>query len=275
MASRVEPFEDAHIEAIARVLGDTYSGLTGSEIGRLLSQCNIDDPSAGQTKWYRLASALGERQRRDRAGNCVLQFIQAAMNPVRYVDNPEMFEAMRASINEVLSFSGLRLAEDGSLQRRTPAKTLSDAAARTKRLRDEMHRRGVHREVLRFCLPDLLQEDCFDSVFEATKGLGERIREMTGLQEDGAALVDRAFSLGQSGLPMLAFNSLRTKSELSEQSGLASLVRGVFGTFRNPAAHTPKIRWPVSETDALDLLTTLSLIHRRLDNAVPTDMGII
>jgi len=197
------------------------------------------------------------------------------MTPVRYVGNPEMFEALRVSLNGVLSFSGLLLAEDGSLQRRTPARTLSDAAARTKRLRDEMHRRGVHREVLRFCQSDLLQEDCFDSVFEATKGLGERIREMTGLQEDGAALVDRAFNLGKSGLPMLAFNSLRTQSELSEQNGLVSLMKGVFGTFRNPAAHTPKTRWPVSEPDALDLLTTLSLIHRRLDDAVPTDTEII
>jgi uncharacterized protein (TIGR02391 family) len=268
MTSRVEPFEDVHIEAIARVLGDTDSGLTGSEIGRLLAQCNIPDPSPDRTKRHRLASALGERQRRDGAGNCVLQFIQKALNPVRFVSAPETFEPMRSSINEVLSFSGLRLTEEGSLQPRAPAKTLSDAAARTKRLRDEMLRRGVHGEVLRFCLPDLLQQDCFDSVFEATKGLGERIREMTGLEEDGAALVDRAFGLGQSGLPMLAFNSLRTQSERSEQSGLASLMKGVFGTFRNPAAHTPKIRWPVPEPDALDLLTTLSLIHRRLDNAV-------
>lgn len=248
--SRIEPFDDAHLEAIARVLGDTHSGLAGSEIGRLLDQCNIADPYPDRTKWDRLASALSKPQRRDGVGNCILQFIQAALNPVRYVGAPEMFEDMRASINQVLSFFGLRLTQEGSLQQRAPAKTLSDAAARTKRLRDEMLRRDVHSQVLHFCKSDLLRDDCFDSVFEATKGLGARIREMTGLQEDGAALVDRAFGLGQSGLPMLAFNSLRTESERSEQNGLASLMKGVFGTFRNPAAHTPKVRWPVSEPDA-------------------------
>jgi uncharacterized protein (TIGR02391 family) len=264
----VPSFPGAQIEAIASVLGDTHGGLTGAEIGQLLAGWGIDDPLVGQTKRYRLAEALSIRQDRDRSGNCVVHFIQTAMNPVRYVAAPGAFEGLRASLKEVLSFAGLQLAEDGSIQRRTPATTLSEAAARTKRLRDEMVRRGVHRDVLRFCNTDLLREDCFDAVFEATKGLGERIREMTGLSEDGAQLMDKAFGIGSSGLPIVAFNSLRTESEQSEQKGLANLMKGAFGTFRNPAAHTPKVKWPVSEADALDLLTTLSLIHRRLDNAV-------
>ena len=42
----------------------------------------------------------------------------------------------------------------------------------------------------------------------------------------------------------------------------------MLSAFRNPAGHEPKVTWHVSETDALDLLSTLSLIHRRLDEAV-------
>lgn len=34
-------------------------------------------------------------------------------------------------------------------------------------------------------------------------------------------------------------------------------------------AHAPKITWTISEPDALDLFTTVSLIHRRLDGATP------
>jgi len=66
----------------------------------------------------------------------------------------------------------------------------------------------------------------------------------------------------------VALNSLRTETEQSEQKGLANLMIGLYGTFRNPAGHAPKIRWHVDEADALDLLTTLSLVHRRLDKAV-------
>ncbi len=47
---------------------------------------------------------------------------------------------------------------------------------------------------------------------------------------------------------------------------VANLLKGVFGTFRNPTAHAPRERWPVSEADALDLFSTLSYLHRRLDN---------
>ncbi len=68
--------------------------------------------------------------------------------------------------------------------------------------------------------------------------------------------------------PLLALNSLRTETEQSEQKGFANLLRGTFGTFRNPTAHGPKMTWVVSEEDALDLLSLVSYLHRRLDAAV-------
>jgi len=66
---------------------------------------------------------------------------------------------------------------------------------------------------------------------------------------------------------MLAVNSLATSSERSEQSGFANLVRGTFGMFRNPTAHEARINWPMTKVDAEDLLTLVSMIHRRLDAA--------
>ncbi len=50
MTERYEAWPDHVVEGVAPVLGDTSSGLTGSEIGRLLTQCGIDDPSSGSTK---------------------------------------------------------------------------------------------------------------------------------------------------------------------------------------------------------------------------------
>jgi uncharacterized protein (TIGR02391 family) len=66
---------------------------------------------------------------------------------------------------------------------------------------------------------------------------------------------------------MLAFNTVRTDTERNEQRGLANIMKGIFSAFRNPAAHEVKSQWHVSEDDALDLLSTLSLLHRRLDRA--------
>ena len=112
---------------------------------------------------------------------------------------------------------------------------------------------------------ELLQQNHFHAVFEATKSVADKVREKTGLESDGAELVDQAFSVRN---PLLAINSLRSETEQSEQKGFANLLKGVFGTFRNVTAHAPKIRWPIEEQDALDLLTMVSYLHRRLDRAV-------
>ena len=76
--------------------------------------------------------------------------------------------------------------------------------------------------------------------------------------------MDAAFSLAK-GAPILAINSLQTKTEEDEQKGFSNLLKGMFGMFRNVTGHAPKIHWEISEQDALDLLTLVSLIRRRLD----------
>nr|WP_292639330.1 TIGR02391 family protein [Mesorhizobium sp.] len=62
-------------------------------------------------------------------------------------------------------------------------------------------------------------------------------------------------------------NALATKSEQDEQNGFGNLLKGTFGMFRNPTAHEARINWTMSKEDAHDLLSLVSLIHRRLDAA--------
>ena len=150
-----------------------------------------------------------------------------------------------------------------------PARTVGQAAERAGKLRSELERRRVHPDVLRFCRAELLQENYFHAVLEASKSVAEKVRAKTGLTTDGSQLVDDAFGKKPT-LPLLAFNSLQTDSEWSEHRGLMNIMKGVFSAFRNPTAHEPKVSWHVTEQDALDLLTLASLLHRRLDAAVRT-----
>ena len=122
--------------------------------------------------------------------------------------------------------------------------------------------------MLHFCKAELLQENYFHAVLEATKSVAEKIRQKSGLSSDGSELVDQVF--GMKNGPKLAFNSLQTDSERSEHTGLMNLMKRLFGLFRNPTTHAPRITWMIKEQDALDLLTMVSFIHRRLDQAVPT-----
>lgn len=68
--------------------------------------------------------------------------------------------------------------------------------------------------------------------------------------------------------PRLKINRFATDSEKSEQRGFTNLVKGLFGVFRNPTAHAPRIAWSMSEEDALDLFSLASYIHRRIDHAI-------
>src|SRR6266567_808363 len=81
---QIPPFTSQQLTAICRVLGDTESGLTATEIGRLLADCRIPDPDPTLTKWKRLFNAFAAWQNTKQLGNCVLMFISRAMNPALY-----------------------------------------------------------------------------------------------------------------------------------------------------------------------------------------------
>ena len=267
---KIPPFDEANLEQVSNVLGDTNTGLTGSQIGRYLQECGIDDVDPINTKRIRLFYALVERQRSDGCANNVCAFIQRVMNPVLYVQSRGQFEYKQGELNLVLSFEGLRLNDKGGLEQRVRASTISEAEAVSKQLRRKLIDRGVHGDVLESCRAELLQENYFHAVLEATKSVAQKIRERTGLKSDGAQLVDQAFGRGKKPYPVLAFNALSTDSERSEHTGLMNLMKGFFGTFRNPTAHAPRISWEITEQDALDMMTVASLLHRRLDDAVET-----
>jgi uncharacterized protein (TIGR02391 family) len=122
----------------------------------------------------------------------------------------------------------------------------------------------VHPDVLRFCRAELVADNYFHAVLEATKSVAVKLRAKSGLTEDGAKLVDAALC---GSAPRVAINDLITDSQRSEQSGFANLVKGTFGMFRNPTAHEARVLWAMSKEDAEDLLSLASLIHRRLDAA--------
>ena len=129
-----------------------------------------------------------------------------------------VFEDRKAGINRALSFAGIELGEDSKLRAVTSATTITEAAARAGRLRAELQRREVHAEVLKACRSELLEENYFHAVLEATKNLADRIRSLSGLTSDGSDLVNQALGT-RDGTLVLAFNSLRTMSEESEQRG--------------------------------------------------------
>jgi uncharacterized protein (TIGR02391 family) len=257
-------FSATVLEAASRVLGDTGNGLTGPEIGYILVDLGIADPDAGNTKWKRLFNALGAVQNEKQIGNYLVLFVNRAMEPARYVAKPELFEWRRDGLNVALAFAGYGVNERGQVVHTTRETTLTGARARAGRLRSKLETRGTHNEIFTYCRAELLEENYFHAVFEATKGVADRVRRMSGLTSDGAELVNEAFSVKS---PRISINSLQSETERSEQKGVANLLVGLFGAVRNPLAHAPKVNWPMPEQDALDVFALISYVHRKLDGS--------
>ena len=263
----IPPFPETSLERIAKILGDTSGGLTGTEIGRTLLRCSIPDVSPDFTKWQRLYNALASHQNKARSGNHVVAFIHKAINPVLYTEMPDVFRRYREALIPVLSFSSLSINENGRVVRTTRASNLDDALSRANKIKSELERRDVHPEVLKYCKEELMRESSFHAVLEAMKGISERLRVMSGSGHDGAELVQEMFSLGKLDKPEYAINPLSDDSFKSEQKGFVNLLIGMFGMFRNPTAHSPRTKWSMPDSDALDILSIISLVHRKIDNA--------
>jgi uncharacterized protein (TIGR02391 family) len=263
----VPSFPEGQIEALARLLGECGSG---TDISRVLRDRGIRDNSSESTKWRRLYSIFLERQRLDGCANRVLDFIQAFLFPARFVGRSGEFESRRTELNSILAFSGLEYGPDGQFRSIAVARTLDEAESRARTIRSKFQGRSIHPEVLKYCRAELMQDNYFHAVFEAAKGLAQRIRELAGVDADTAALVDLVFSVDK---PLLAFNTLQTETERSEHKGYAALLKGCFSAVRNPPAHLPKVLWQ-GEDDTADHLSLISLLHRKLDNCVQTRQGV-
>ena len=263
------------LKAISDVLGETNTGLTKSELKTVLGQSGIaavDDGyrdngmtyTIGLNKRDWLYNCFANEINRSKSCAKIYGFIESALNPVRYTSNNKRseFDFYREELNKILLLAGLEIQPTGKIQQAVKATTLDEVDRRVNSLNKHLYNRAIHEQVKKYCINDYLRKDYYDAVFEAAKGLAQRIRDITGLQSDGSNLFQTAFATSS---PYIFMNTLQTDSEKSEHNGLKELLSAIYHLVRNPAAHTPKINWRTNETEALDVLTMISLAHKYLD----------
>ena len=72
----IPPLPDDALRRLCLTIGDTDTGLTGSEIGFVLQQLGLDDPDPKRTKWRRLFDILKNREIATGSGEILIQFVQ-------------------------------------------------------------------------------------------------------------------------------------------------------------------------------------------------------
>ena len=270
-----------HLKALCDVLAESEpnAGLTKAEITLKLGQCSIKALDDG----YRKDGVVYQTglNKRDWLYNCfanevnnkkrfvnIYRFIENALDPVNFTPDEKRgkYRFLFDGTNKILLLNGLEIQENGKIRNTLKAETLDEVDKRVKSLEQKLTDRDIHDEVKKYCIKDYLRKDYFDAVFEAAKGVSQRVRDITGLDKDGGVLFQTAFAKND---PYLYFNLLQTESEISEFIGLKELLESLFHLVRNIAAHTPKINWNVEETRALDIMTLISVAHKYLDECKP------
>ncbi|MCW2930389.1 MAG: hypothetical protein JWM19_1351 [Actinomycetia bacterium] len=262
-SATIPPFSGPAVEEVCKILADL---VTGSQIPNMIAPlCVRERPEdQGASKWTRLFNVVVARQNSMQDGRALVRLVMEVVSPVRFA-SPAEFTAARARVNERLLLNGLEVRDDGKVITVTAAATIGEAQERADDLRAELSRRDVHPDVLKFCRAELMPQNYFHAILEACKSVADKLRDIADETGDGWRLVDSLCFPAAS--PRVRFNSLATEWEQSEQTGIATLMKGLFSAFRNPAAHAPKVTWATSRSDALDMLTLVSMLHRRLDRA--------
>lgn len=236
MAERIRKLTNSEVEVLARIIADT---MTGSQMNEIFQECGVQDVSNESTKWKRIYYTFLARQEQDGASNSFLNFIKKSLKPVRFISGQNgNYDEILLEINKPLMLIGLQMTNEGKLLKVQAATTISEVERRTRNLVSELQKRHIHQDVIKCCKEEYLQENYFHAVFEAAKSLSEKVREKTGMQEDGSNLFNNAFAVNN---PRLAINSLQTPSEKNAQNGLKEMLNGVTHMVRNVTAH-PYIR---------------------------------
>jgi uncharacterized protein (TIGR02391 family) len=103
-----------------------------------------------------------------------------------------------------------------------------------------------------------------DAVFNAFVAVFDLLREKSGLDKDGAALVAEALSLEK---PKLILSTLGTESGQNDQKGFIQILQGAYLGVRSPKAHS--LASDLDDSEAAQYLVFASLLARRVEEARP------
>lgn len=99
------------------------------------------------------------------------------------------------------------------------------------------------------------------AILDAIYFLSELIREKTGLEADGTALIGQAFG-GKS--PKIKINRLQSESDWNIQNGTEQILRGIYMAIRNPRSHE---KYTDSEEDARAIIFFLNYLVKIVDKS--------
>ncbi|HEM3543385.1 TPA: TIGR02391 family protein [Streptococcus suis] len=249
------------LEALTTQLSET---LSHREITQMFTDLQLPKIDTGnrQVRLYNSVISISNITHSDYSWKTITEYIaQKRMYSLNRIE----WEEFKTSLNKILVFEGLELNDSGKLQQTERATTYTEASERFNKLYQKLELLDIHRETLKYCQEELLEENYFHAVFEASKGLFHKIRTMTGSSLDSARLIDQCFNI-KNPVVIINGNKLQTLDEQSDYKGFYNLLFTIAHLYRNSKAHKLKHYNPDNINDAITAFTMLSLAFKFLDN---------
>lgn len=260
--------DNAVIENISKILADE---LTGSKITKMFYEiglCNFDaNKPFTSTKWRRINESVLYKCKMDNSAKPLFKTIEYVAKPQNYIKSPKEWSNLLININEQLIFYGYKLNDSGKIEKTQVANSFKDAQERLKSLNSKLKDLKIHPEVLKFCNKELINENYFHAILEASKSVVERVKQISELDVDGNRLINQAFDY-KHPIILIRKNYLTTEAQRGEYKGLKALLNAIIFFYRNPKAHDPKIYNDESLDDAVTAFTLMSLAQNKLDNCI-------
>lgn len=236
--------------------------ITGSQLTECFAAKRLSCNCKESTKWKRLTYVFDKYQKLNSNSSVTFVIVEYLLSPTNFIGKEKAYSELTLQVNKILITQGYEINSSGKIKRTDKITDLDEITNRYNSLVDKLKQRGVHEEVLEYCTRELLQDNYFHSVFEAAKGLSDRVRRLSGVEGDGAGLFEMVFSVKN---PILQLNDLSTESLRNQQNGIKSMLCGITFYVRNVTAHEPRIRWTVVESEAIEILMVISFLHSILD----------
>ncbi len=258
---QIEPFSLSALEGIAKIIAERY---TGQEITQFFKKAGFPQiQHDGTTKWRFVYAALEELQKWQYGHWDIAKVIQKLCDPQEYFGQAEYHKSVIERINEILSFYGLQVdLRTGKVIRKPSIEpSLRSRRSEAEELFDS---RDFHPEIRRHARLLFIEGKHFHGVFECCKAFDRLVGDKSGINKRGPELMGAALSPKGP----LKLNAQITETQRNEQEGVMHLCMGLMRAIRNPEAHEPELDWPLTQKDALDILSLISFLWSRIDDSV-------
>lgn len=234
---------------------------------------NWDHPEMAELKAYlsQLMSKVGQEWRKKRA-----EKKEKDLEKATGIDQKQWFSTLPDDIRESVASIVAKLEDSEDV-----AETFTPVVKALYALVPEyplLHWRHLHIEIKDGVAEYYKNKQYGHAADQGVKLYAAKLREISGADVDGVELAD-LFTLSRdkktiTKYPAIQVSELKSETGLNIQEGQQLLTRGLIKGFRNPISHAPMAKIVpslISEVDCLNVLSLISYLTSRLDNAKVKD----